>query len=101
MDSEKSTIPNVPEESPQSEPETVVEEVAEANASADVETPEAASTETTVAEASTAAITPVEDDDSYNKIEPRGAYAFVIAIGVFYFAYWFITYFEVFILRGG
>ena len=31
---------------------------------------------------------------------PRGAFAFVMGLGLFYLVYWLITWFEIFVLRG-
>ena len=37
---------------------------------------------------------------SWNKIEPRGAFTFVFILLAIYLVYWFLTYFEIFIIRG-
>lgn len=44
--------------------------------------------------------TPPEEDGHDSYAAPRGALAFVMALLIFYVIYWFVTYFEVFILRG-
>lgn len=98
MDTEERTSHDSPEEATLSvgQPDTVTE-LQEIQAEV-IAAPEQA----TIGEKLTATYAPSggEDDAEYNKIEPRGAYAFVIALGVFYLGYWFITYFEIFVLRG-
>jgi len=41
-----------------------------------------------------------EAEGVWNKIEPRGAFALVFIILAMYIVYWFLSYFEIFILRG-
>ena len=41
-----------------------------------------------------------ETEGAWNKIEPRGAFALVFIILAMYIVYWFLSYFEIFILRG-
>lgn len=35
-----------------------------------------------------------------NSIAPRGAFVFVLLMITFYIGYWFLTWFEIFVLRG-
>lgn len=81
--------------------EDIATDVAEAAETPDrtVSETETATTEGETAMVAEAAAEP--EDDFYNKIEPKGAYTFVILVGLFMTGYWFVTYFEVFVLRGG
>jgi len=45
-------------------------------------------------------ISPEAQEDADVPGAPRGAFAFVIVLAIFYTAYWIITWFEIFVLRG-
>jgi hypothetical protein len=45
-------------------------------------------------------IPPEAQDDVDVPGAPRGAFAFVIVLAIFYAAYWIITWFEIFVIRG-
>ncbi len=41
--------------------------------------------------------TPPNEEEKY---EPRGAFVFVIIMGIFYLIYWFVSWYEIFVARG-